>query len=143
MLAILVVNDREVQNKILNVSRDFGADELRRASNYLNEQFRRPQLAARCATCCSRELKRTRASMNALMVEAIEMAQQVFPEAEPEPEFVVAGETNLMGLDELADVETLEGLVRGVRTAARHSASARPEHEGRRRADLHRPRVGI
>ena len=39
VLAILVVNDREVQNKILNVSRDFGADELRRASNYLNEHF--------------------------------------------------------------------------------------------------------
>jgi len=37
VLAILVVNDREVQNKILNVSRDFGADELKRASNYLND----------------------------------------------------------------------------------------------------------
>ncbi|HEY9182264.1 MAG TPA: hypothetical protein VIQ99_03630 [Gammaproteobacteria bacterium] len=32
VLAILVVNDREVQNKILDVPRDFGADELRRAS---------------------------------------------------------------------------------------------------------------
>jgi len=30
VLAILVVNDREVQNKILNVSRDFGADELKK-----------------------------------------------------------------------------------------------------------------
>jgi heat-inducible transcriptional repressor len=39
VLAILVINDREVQNKILNVSRDFGADELRRASNDLNECF--------------------------------------------------------------------------------------------------------
>ena len=56
------------------------------------------------------ELKRTRASMNALMVEAIEMAQQVFPEVEPAPEFVVAGETNLMGLDRVANVETLKGL---------------------------------
>ena len=40
VLAILVVNDREVQNKILDVRRDFGADELKRASNYLPEQFR-------------------------------------------------------------------------------------------------------
>ena len=56
------------------------------------------------------ELKRTRASMNALMVEAIEMAQKVFPEAEPQPEFVVAGETNLMGVGQVADVETLKGL---------------------------------
>jgi heat-inducible transcriptional repressor len=109
VLAILEINDREVQNKILNVSRDFGADELKRASNYLNEQFGGRSLPEVRDLLLS-ELKRTRASMNALMVEAIEMAQKVFPETEPAPEFVVAGETNLMGLDQLADVETLKGL---------------------------------
>jgi heat-inducible transcriptional repressor len=109
VLAILVVNDREVQNKILNVSRDFGADELKRASNYLNEHFGGRNFAD-IRELLLGELKRTRASMNALMVEAIEMAQQVFPEAEPKPEFVVAGETNLMGLDQVADVERLKGL---------------------------------
>jgi heat-inducible transcriptional repressor len=109
VLAILVVNDREVQNKILNVSRDFGADELKRASNYLNEHCGGRSLPE-VRDLLLAELKRTRASMNALMVEAIEMAQKVFPEAEPEPEFVVAGETNLMGLNQVADVETLKGL---------------------------------
>ena len=109
VLAILVINDREVQNKILNVSRDFGADELRRASNYLNECFGGRSLPEVRDLLLS-ELKRTRASMNALMVEAIEMAQKVFPEAEPAPEFVVAGETNLMGVHQVADVETLKGL---------------------------------
>jgi heat-inducible transcriptional repressor len=48
--------------------------------------------------------------MNALMSEAIEMAQKVFPEAEPQVEYVMAGETNLMGLEQLADMETLKGL---------------------------------
>jgi heat-inducible transcriptional repressor len=109
VLAILVVNDREVQNKILNVSRDFGTDELKRASNYLNE-YCGGRSFADIRELLLGELKRTRASMNALMVEAIEMAQQVFPEAEPQPEFVVAGETNLMGLDQVADVERLKGL---------------------------------
>jgi heat-inducible transcriptional repressor len=108
VLAILVINDREVQNKILNVSRDFGADELKRASNYLSERFGGRTLPEVRDLLLS-ELKRTRASMNALMIEAIEMAQKVFPEAEPVPEFVVAGETNLMGIDQ-ADVETLKGL---------------------------------
>ena len=37
VLAILVVNDREVQNKIVDVQRDFTADELRQATNYLND----------------------------------------------------------------------------------------------------------
>src|SRR5690606_28387428 len=37
VLAILVVNDREVQNKIFEVERDFTESELRQASNYLTE----------------------------------------------------------------------------------------------------------
>ncbi len=109
VLAILVVNDREVQNKIVNVQRDFSADELRRATNYLNDRFSGRSLP-QVRELLLAELRKTRASMNALMVEAIEMAHQVFPDSEPEPEFVMAGETNLMGLEELADVETLKGL---------------------------------
>jgi heat-inducible transcriptional repressor len=109
VLAILVVNDREVQNKILDVQRDFDADELRRASNYLNECFGGRSLPE-VRDLLLGELKKTRASMNALMIEAIEMAQKVFPESEPEPELIVAGETNLMGLDQTADVETLKSL---------------------------------
>jgi heat-inducible transcriptional repressor len=109
VLAILVVNDREVQNKILNVRRDFGTDELKRASNYLNELFGGRSLP-QVRELLLAELKKTRATMNALMVEAIELAQKVFPESEPEREFVVAGETNLMGVDQVGSVETLKGL---------------------------------
>ena len=109
VLAIMVVNEREVQNKILDVQRDFTADELRQASNYINAQAGgrtmgeiRERLLA--------ELKKTRDSMNALMIAAIEMAQKVFPDGEPEPSLVMAGETNLMSWQELSDVETLKGL---------------------------------
>jgi heat-inducible transcriptional repressor len=109
VLAILVVNDTEVQNKILDVHRDFTEPELRQASNYLTEQFGgrdlyqvRDQLVA--------ELRQTRESMNALMKEAIDMAQAVLPAGEPRRDYVVAGETNLMGLDELADLDKLKGL---------------------------------
>ncbi|MEO8467169.1 MAG: heat-inducible transcriptional repressor HrcA [Gammaproteobacteria bacterium] len=109
VLAILVINDREVQNKILNVHRDYGGDELRRVSNYLNDRFSGHTLPEVRELLVS-ELKKTRASMNALMIEAIEMAQKVVPEVDPGPEFVVAGETNLMGTDRVADVERLKGL---------------------------------
>jgi heat-inducible transcriptional repressor len=109
VLAILVVNDREVQNKIVNVQRDFSADELRQATNYLNDRFSGHSLS-QVRELLLAELKKTRATMNAQMIEAIEMAHQVFPDGEPEPEFVMRGETNLMGLEALADVETLKGL---------------------------------
>jgi heat-inducible transcriptional repressor len=109
VLAILVINEREVQNKILNVHRDYGADELRRVSNYLNDRFSGHTLPE-VRDLLVAELKKTRASMNALMIEAIEMAQKVVPEVDRGPEFVVAGETNLMGGDRVGNVETLKGL---------------------------------
>src|SRR5215207_2407919 len=46
VLAILVVNGREVQNRILQLERHYSADELRRASNYLNAEFRGKELSA-------------------------------------------------------------------------------------------------
>ena len=46
VLAILVVNGREVQNRILQLERHYSADELRRASNYLNQEFGGKELSA-------------------------------------------------------------------------------------------------
>lgn len=109
VLAILVLNDRDVQNRILDVHRDFTADELQRAGNYLTEQFGGRELHSVRESVLA-ELRETRASMNDLMVDAIEMAQQAFPEQEPEGGFVMAGETNLMGLEGLADMEKLKRL---------------------------------
>jgi heat-inducible transcriptional repressor len=109
VLAILVVNDREVQNKIFAVERDFTESELRQAGNYLTEQLSGIDLYQVRHRVLD-ELRRTRESLNALMVEAIELAQKAFPEASPQTQYVMAGETNLMGLDELTDVERLKEL---------------------------------
>ncbi|MDP7094297.1 MAG: heat-inducible transcriptional repressor HrcA, partial [Gammaproteobacteria bacterium] len=39
VLAILVINDSEVQNRILNLERDYSENELRRAENFLNDNY--------------------------------------------------------------------------------------------------------
>src|SRR5215472_576588 len=39
ILVVLVFNDREVQNRIIQLERHYSADELKRASNYLNDQI--------------------------------------------------------------------------------------------------------
>ena len=109
VLAILVLNDRDVQNRILDVDREFTAEELQRAGNYLTEQFGGRDIQAVRESLLG-ELRKTRASMNDVMVEAIEMAQQAFPDDGGEGGFVMAGETNLMGLEGLADMEKLKRL---------------------------------
>jgi heat-inducible transcriptional repressor len=109
VLAILVVDDVEVQNKILNVQRDYTESELREASNYLTEQFRGRDLYLVRSQLLD-EMRSARESMNELMMNAIELAQDLFPDHEPDPDLVLAGETNLMGIEELADMAKLKDL---------------------------------
>src|SRR5918996_123168 len=76
VLAILVVNGREVQNRIVQLDRHFSAEELRRASNYLNSEFRGKELSA-VRDHLVAQLKETREHLNATMLDAIHLAQQV------------------------------------------------------------------
>jgi len=110
VLVILVVNEREVQNRIIHTSREYSPAELQQAANYLNQHFcGRDMRQVREALL--RELKETRERMNQMMVAAVEMATQAFAE-EPDSDgdYLLAGQTNLMGYAEMADVERLRGL---------------------------------
>ncbi len=109
ILAIVVLNDRDVQNKILHVHRDFGEDELRKAGNFLTEQFGGSDLSD-LRNRLIKQLRDTRENLNSVMLDAIEMAQQAFAATESEGEFVVAGETNLMGLDGMGGMSKLKRL---------------------------------
>jgi heat-inducible transcriptional repressor len=111
VLAILVVNGREVQNRILQLERYYSADELRRASNYLNQEFGGKELTA-VREHLVNQLKETREHLNQMMLDAIRLAQQVVsqPTSGGRMEYVMAGETNLMGFAELSNVEKLRRL---------------------------------
>jgi heat-inducible transcriptional repressor len=110
VLVVLVFNDREVQNRIIQLERHYSADELKRASNYLNEQLRGRALSE-VRQEILRQLSEARAHMNQIMLDAISVAQQVFEAGgESRLEYVIKGETNLMGVAELTNVEKLRRL---------------------------------
>jgi heat-inducible transcriptional repressor len=110
ILAILVINDREVQNRILHVDRDFGADELHQAANYINEHYAGKELKEIRQQIVN-DLDKTRNSMNQTMLDIVTVAQSAIEGTEkPGGGFVLAGETNLMDFAELSDVETLRRL---------------------------------
>jgi heat-inducible transcriptional repressor len=111
VLAILVFNDREVQNRVVQLTRHFAPEELRRAAGVLNEQFRGRTLPEVRQGLID-QLSEMRERLNQGMGDAISVAQQLFvdPVARPEVDLVVAGETNLMGFAELSSVEKLRRL---------------------------------
>jgi heat-inducible transcriptional repressor len=111
VLAILVFDDREVQNRVVQLTRSFAAEDLRQAANVLNEQFRGRTLDEVRQNLID-QLSEMREHLNQGMVDTISMAQQLFvdPPARGEVEFVIAGETKLMGFAELSSVEKLRRL---------------------------------
>jgi heat-inducible transcriptional repressor len=110
-LAILVVNGREVQNRILQLDRYYGAEELRHATNYLNQQFAGRELEDVRSDLVA-QLNATRETLNAMMLDAIRLAEQAVGGAESGTgdAYVIAGQTNLMEFAELSNVERLRRL---------------------------------
>jgi heat-inducible transcriptional repressor len=109
VLAILVVNDSEVQNRVLQVERDYSSDELLRAANFLNENYAGRDIRDIRALVLE-ELQRTQQTMNQLMIDTVSIAERAFSGDEANKPYVIAGETMLMGLEELSDMERLRRL---------------------------------
>ncbi len=110
ILAILVLNDREVQNRILHTDREYSSSELTQAANFINAHYagvEMDQLRDRLIA----DLDDLRDSMNQAMLDIISVAQSAMGSPDsPAAEFVYAGETNLMDFAELSDIDTLKRL---------------------------------
>ena len=110
ILAILVINDREVQNRILYTDRDYSESELQQAANFINEHYAGIEMLDVRERIVA-DLESTRHSMNQAMHDIIAVAHSAMAGAsEPSKSFVLAGETNLMDFAELSDVDTLKRL---------------------------------
>ena len=112
VLVILVVNDHEVQNRVIRTERDYSRSELEQATNYLNEQFAGRDLGEIRGEL-QRELEATRRDVSRMMDIVADMAGQAFAadnDTDAASDFVLAGETNLMNFEELSDVEKLKAL---------------------------------
>lgn len=109
VLVIVIVNEHEVQNRVIQTNRDFSANELREVANFLNQEFAGKDFGTVRKNLVE-EIDRTRQHMNRLMASVVEMAEKVFVEQAPESDYVLAGQTNLMEYAELANVEKLREL---------------------------------
>jgi len=114
VLAILIVNNQEVQNRIIPVDKDYSKAELESVAQYLNAEYMDKPLSE-MRDIMRAELQRTKEDMNQHMEAMIEVAGKVFePDdkqtADEQDDMVVAGETNLMTHAELSNVDTLKAL---------------------------------
>ncbi len=111
ILAILVVDQKEVHNRIIHLDKDFSSSELREAANYLNDMLAGRSLHE-VRKLLLKELDSVRQDMNELMRTAIELGEKIFSESRDDTEnnYIVDGQINLMEFEELSNVEKLRGL---------------------------------
>jgi len=107
VLVILVLNDREVENRVIHTDREYSEVELNQAANFINREFGgRSLLSVRSELLSSMQADKDR--MDGLMQAAIDVASQVFAARDEEElgrQVVVSGENRL--LDMSADTDTI------------------------------------
>ena len=108
VMAILVFSDNDVQNRIIQTRRVYGAQDLERVANYLNAQFAGRPVADIRATLV-RELQDERSEMEALFSHTIELAEQALAPGGDE-DMLLAGQTRLIGVQDLSDLDRLREL---------------------------------
>jgi heat-inducible transcriptional repressor len=109
VLVILVLNDREVQNRIIYTDRAYTPSELQEAANYLN------------ANCVGKELLTARKDLHealridrdhmaGLLQAAIEVADKSFVTDDVQKDYVMAGQGNLLNFTKKNELERLYAL---------------------------------
>jgi heat-inducible transcriptional repressor len=110
VLAILVLKDREIQNRVLHTDKASSAAELQQAANYLNTHY-----AGKCLLDIRQDLmlaiQNDRENITNLIQTAISMANQAFANVEEKSQdYVMAGQANLFQYTNEIDLIRLRNL---------------------------------
>ncbi|HIG41207.1 MAG: heat-inducible transcriptional repressor HrcA [bacterium] len=108
VLVILVLDDHEVQNRVIYTKEQYTEIQLKEASNFVNQSFV-GQSMSRIRDHLISSMQKDRQNMNSLMQTTLEMAEKAFGHEE-ENDYVVAGQENLFDISQdnaLADIREL------------------------------------
>lgn len=107
VMAIVVFADNEVQNRIVQARRVHTPAELERVANYLNAHFAGRPLGEIRATLVH-DIQDTRSALENLLSHSVELAEQAL--ATDSDDMLVAGQTRLIGVQDLSDLDRLRDL---------------------------------
>lgn len=110
ILVILVLSDREVQNRVIYTDRIYSASELQQAANYLNTHYTGKDLLE-IRKDLSDAIQNDRENIKQLIQTAIIMTDKAFVSAEEKSkDYVIAGQANLFQYSHEIDLLRLRNL---------------------------------
>ncbi len=95
VLVILVINQREVQNRIIHTRRVFSEQELREAAVQLNRRFAGRELQD-VQSEVERELEAARSQLDDYLSATLDLAQQALADDQDPIDYLVVGENRLL-----------------------------------------------
>ena len=96
VLVILVLNEREVQNRIIHTGRVFSEDELREAAALVNKRFAGRPLD-RVQDQILREMREARSQIDTYLQASLDLASKALAQESTVEDYVMVGESRLMG----------------------------------------------
>ncbi len=108
VLVILVINEREVQNRIIHTQRTFSETQLREAAAMVNQRFAgRPLHLVKQQIL--QEMQEARSQIDGYLQASLDLANQAL-EQKHEEECMVVGESRLLGNAKAEELHQLRGL---------------------------------
>ncbi len=98
VLVILVINERDVQNRVIHTDREYSESELVQAANYINREFAGASLLS-IRTALVESMQADKANVDRMMQMTLDMATKVFDvesDGADADGYIVTGETNLL-----------------------------------------------
>ncbi|HES76300.1 MAG TPA: heat-inducible transcription repressor HrcA [bacterium] len=107
VLAILVMSDGEVQNRVLPTPRNYSAQELHQLAAQLTERLTGHD-PSRVREHLVHEMDSLRSDLNALMQETIRLTEQTL--VETAPDLVISGQSKLLARDDISSRSRMQSL---------------------------------
>ncbi len=107
VLVILVLDNSEVQNRIIHTERGYSDRELKEIGNFLTQKFAGKELTT-IRDALTSEINQKRCDIVSLTQTLVEMTNKVLGE---DGDYVVSGESNLFKAGDYADIGRLKDLI--------------------------------
>ncbi len=109
VLVILVINEREVQNRIIQMQRPMSEEQLKAAADLINQRYAGVDLS-QVKTQIVREMAEARSRIDAYLEAALELASAAIDTQEQSENVMVTGEASLLNQASPEDMQKLREL---------------------------------
>ena len=109
VLVILVVNEREVQNRIIHTQRPFTEAQLRDAASMVNQRYA-GQALNQVKERILREMREARSQIDSYLEDALDLASKALDQEGDAEECMMVGESRLLGSGTAEEMPTLRDL---------------------------------